>query len=69
MMLKKCDLFLHDSDHSYEYMSWEFKTVSLYLKTALLSDDISKNNAFDEFASNHTGKKLKLSNRMGFFIL
>lgn len=67
--VKKCDLFLHDSDHSYEYMSWEFKTVSLYLKTALLSDDISKNNAFDEFASNHTGKKLKLSNRMGFFIL
>ena len=66
--LKKCDIFLHDSDHSYEYMKWEFETVMPYLKKALLSDDISKNDAFDEFITKQKGSVLKMTNRLGLFI-
>lgn len=66
--LKKCDIFLHDSDHSYEYMSWEFKTVMPYLKKALLSDDISRNEAFDKFVSKQKGNVLKMTNRLGLFM-
>jgi predicted O-methyltransferase YrrM len=47
------DLFYHDSDHSYQNMLFEFKTVYPYLgsKTYLVSDDITENRAFREFAA------------------
>ena len=45
------DLFFHDSDHSYSNMTWEFRAVWPFLRTGgvLVSDDISRHSAFDDF--------------------
>lgn len=59
--IKECDVFLHDSDHSYGHMMFEFETIYPVLKKILLSDDISRNNAFDEFSSRYDLKTLKVS--------
>jgi len=44
-------LFFHDSLHTYDHMLWEYETAWPYLKPAglLVSDDISRNDAFSEF--------------------
>ena len=49
--LKKVDIFFHDSDHSYENMKFEFETVLPYVSKNgyIISDDIDKNSAFEEF--------------------
>ncbi len=51
--LQQIDLFFHDSDHSYNNMQFEFKIASKYLKKGgiILSDDIHKNTAFEEFVN------------------
>ena len=51
--LEKIDVFLHDSFHTYENMSYEFETSWSYLTKNgfLLSDDIIENNAFHDFYS------------------
>jgi len=51
--LGSVDIFYHDSEHSYENMMFEFRTVWPYLKEGgfLLSDDIKWNEAFDVFLS------------------
>ncbi|MGI0022296.1 MAG: class I SAM-dependent methyltransferase [Nitrososphaeraceae archaeon] len=67
--LKKCDLFLHDSDHTYEHMRWEYETVWPFLKIMLLSDDIYRHTAFDDFAAKYKMKTHKISNRMGIIKL
>ncbi len=45
------DLFLHDSEHSYECMWFEFEAAFPHLTDGglLVSDDIGWNSAFDEF--------------------
>ncbi|MCK4240369.1 MAG: class I SAM-dependent methyltransferase [Candidatus Atribacteria bacterium] len=50
--VKEVDIFLHDSEHSYENMYWEYKTAWKYLRKGglLLSHDISQNAAFRDFA-------------------
>lgn len=47
------DLFYHDSDHSYENMTFEFNTVIEYLKQGsfIVSDDITDNRSFSDFCS------------------
>ncbi len=49
--LEKFDIFYHDSDHSYEYMLFEYQTIwpKLSEDGFLLSDDIKWNKAFDNF--------------------
>lgn len=49
--LGKIDVFFHDSDHSYRNMKFEFELAYAHLKDdgLLLSDDIYKNAAFEEF--------------------
>ena len=51
--LKKIDVFFHDSDHSYENMKFEFNIVGKYMENGglILSDDIDKNEAFNEFVN------------------
>ncbi len=66
--LGKCNLFLHDSDHSYKHMSWEFETVWPCLTSLLLADDIRLNNAFDDFVKKHNCKFQKYSERFGLVI-
>ena len=47
--LNECDVFLHDSDHKYEHMMFEFNTIMPYVKKFILSDDIGRHSAFDDF--------------------
>lgn len=51
--LKNIDVFLHDSDHSYENMKFEFNSVIPKLSTCgqIMSDDIEGNSAFIELYS------------------
>jgi predicted O-methyltransferase YrrM len=47
------DFFMHDSEHSYECMSFEFDTAWQALRPggALVADDVTVNSAWDEFAT------------------
>ncbi len=49
------DIFIHDSDHSYETMSFEFGQAWPHIKNGgwLISDDVTFNAAFDEWALAH----------------
>jgi len=46
------DIFLHDSDHSYSNMMQEFTSVwsSVKPKGLLISDDVNRNSAFNNFS-------------------
>jgi hypothetical protein len=48
--LKHVDIFLHDSEHSYSNMKFEFSTALKYMGNGslLLSDDVRSNSAFQE---------------------
>ena len=52
------DIFFHDSEHSYENMSWEFQTIWPSLKTGgmLVAHNVDKNNAFPDFEAVVGGK-------------
>jgi len=48
---QNCVLFFHDSDHSYENMTFEFEWAWDQLNVEILvSDDVSENTAFNDFA-------------------
>ena len=51
--LKYVDIFLHDSEHSYENMQFEFSLALKYMSenSLLLSDDVRANSAFQELLS------------------
>jgi predicted O-methyltransferase YrrM len=50
--LGEIDFFMHDSEHSYECMSFEFRTAWAALREGgvLVADDVNVNAAWDEFA-------------------
>ena len=51
--VKDVDIFLHDSDHSYENMYWEYRTAWPCVRKdgLILSHDVSQNAAFRDFAN------------------
>jgi hypothetical protein len=54
-MLQEIDIFLHDSEHTYGNMYWEYSTAWRYLRRGglLLSHDVRAfNSAFFDFAKN-----------------
>ena len=53
--LGRVDIFLHDSDHSYEAMSFEFEQAFPRLESGgmLLSDDTHLHTAWDDFCAKH----------------
>jgi len=55
--LKTIDIFLHDSEHTYQNMNFEFQAAWMYLKPGglLLSHNIDASDAFSDFC-----KSLKL---------
>jgi len=63
------DIFLHDSDHSYENMLWEYQTAWAYLKDRglLLSHNIDANSAFGDFCRSVKAEGYLLGN-MGVVI-
>jgi len=73
--LSKIDIFLHDSEHTYENMTWEFRLTWQHLKPGglLLSHNIDYNDAFTDFCRsvglegcilNETGGLVKPSIRL-----
>ncbi|HEY42268.1 MAG TPA: class I SAM-dependent methyltransferase [Dehalococcoidia bacterium] len=65
--LESVDVFLHDSDHSYENMKWEFRTIWPHLRRGgvLLSHDIEQNEAFSEFCQEAEGKSFTYKGGFG----
>ena len=61
-MLGGIDIFLHDSEHTYENMTFEFQTSFPYIKDGgmLISHDIHFNKAFDDFCKRVKRKPVKL---------
>ena len=61
------DIFLHDSEHSYQNMLWEYQTAWLHLKGGgiLLSHNVDVNNAFPHFCESVRVKVLLLANMGG----
>ena len=53
--LGQLDMFIHDSDHSYQVMSFEYNLAWEFLSNDgfLCSDDINHSDAFDEFIIKH----------------
>lgn len=56
--LGRIDMFIHDSDHSAEVMSFEFELARQHLKQwgLLCSDDINYNDAWEQFVKRHNYK-------------
>jgi GT2 family glycosyltransferase/predicted O-methyltransferase YrrM len=65
--IETIDMFLHDSDHSYETMMYEYKTAWPYLKKngLLLSDDVKMNTAFLEFTKDTNSPSIIYKDRLG----
>ncbi|MBL7924961.1 MAG: class I SAM-dependent methyltransferase [Bacteroidia bacterium] len=66
MLLRKTgqtDIFFHDSDHSYAHMKFEFETAAPLLRSGglLISDDVHKNTAFEEFIRTRQWKALQFN--------
>jgi predicted O-methyltransferase YrrM len=57
--LESIDLFIHDSEHSYQTMMLEYCLSWKFLDKngCLISDDIFANDAFDDFAENQRSEK------------
>jgi predicted O-methyltransferase YrrM len=68
--LGEIDFFLHDSEHSYECMIFEYQQAWGYLKPGglLVSDDTSWNSAFDDF-SRLNAREMNIIDRNMVFII
>ncbi len=60
--LGQIDIFIHDSEHSYHHMLWEYRIAWRYLRSGgiLLSDDTNLNDAFYDFAKERRVKPVRL---------
>lgn len=58
--LKQIDVFIHDSEHTYENMKFEYETSWPYITEGgfLASDDIKWNKAFDELIQKKSPSKI-----------
>jgi predicted O-methyltransferase YrrM len=65
--LRKVDIFYHDSDHSYQTMMFEFKTVWPLIQKGgyLVSDDIKWNASFYDFIKKHNYDLLHIYRNLG----
>lgn len=65
--LKKIDFFMHDSEHSYECMWFEFNQAFKVLNQggAFISDDIIWNKAFYNFCKKINKKPINISKNIG----
>ena len=52
-LVPQVDLFIHDSDHSYAHMMWEFTTAWPYVRPGgvVMSDDVDASAAWGEFTA------------------
>ncbi len=68
--LRSIDAFVHDSEHSYECMSFEFGHAWRTLRPggALIADDVNVNAAFAEFAAEQAREPVPLGAKMSFLV-
>ncbi len=61
------DMFLHDSEHSFKNMMWEFETVWRELSEGgvLLADDVGMNSAFTDFCERAGTSACVIDGRLG----
>lgn len=66
-ILDKVDIFVHDSEHTYKNMMFEFETVWPHIKENgfLFSHDITWNKAFFDFSKRVECKPVKISHNFG----
>jgi predicted O-methyltransferase YrrM len=64
------DFFMHDSEHSYECMSFEFDTAwdALRADGAIVADDVTVNSAWDEFAARVERKSQALGPKLAMIV-
>jgi len=64
------DFFLHDSEHSYECMTFEYQVAWKYLQPGglLVSDDTSWNSAFQDFARLNSRELNVIDRNMAFML-
>jgi len=65
-----CDLFIHDSDHSYTHMMFEMGLAHSYLPTGawMIVDNIEENNSFSDFCratGEHHGSLISRTSAQG----
>ena len=62
------DVFIHDSLHSYEHMSWEFETAYPVLRAGglLVADDALWNDSFRDFARKMQEPEARILRGVGF---
>ena len=67
---EQIDIFIHDSDHSYECMYFEFETSFDFLKSGglMLSHDIDMNESFQDFTKKHNKTIQYLDWNLGYFV-
>ncbi|MFZ1077010.1 MAG: class I SAM-dependent methyltransferase [Nitrosotalea sp.] len=68
---KKCEVFFHDSEHSFDNMMFEFNTAWPHITNGgiILADDVNRNTAFDDFVNNHKDKVISLKiGQFGFIM-
>lgn len=60
--IKKCEIFFHDSEHSYENMMFEFKVAwpNLTKGGIIIADDVHRNKAFGDFANRYKTEIISL---------
>ncbi|MCI4335774.1 MAG: class I SAM-dependent methyltransferase [Thermoplasmata archaeon] len=65
--LGSVDVFFHDSDHSYQNMIWEYRVAWPKIRPGgyLLTDDITRNQAFEEFVASVGGRPYRWFGRNG----
>lgn len=61
-------IFIHDSLHTYDHMTWEFETAYPHLRAGglLFSDDALWNNAFHDFARRVGAREARILRGVGF---
>ena len=64
------DFFMHDSEHSYECMSFEFREAWAALRPGgvLVADDVDWNDAFRELAARHSREPIELGPKMALLV-
>lgn len=65
--LQEIDVFFHDSDHSYDFMKFEYNTMYPALKKGglLISDDVHDHAAFEEFVSERNLNAIRFNAKGG----
>jgi predicted O-methyltransferase YrrM len=68
--LDRIDLFLHDSEHSYECMTFEYRLAFPHLAEGgvLASDDVTSNSAFEDFAASVSRPVRSLGGRVAMLL-